>query len=238
MPKKISFGLIYEIGLALLVILSLTLDLPSDEGAILDWLIWAVFLVDYIIRLAVSENKWKFFREHPLDFISILPLDQILRTARFVRIIRILRLLMIMNRRTSLFDLFLKKYKVDNLLLIVMTMLFVVALPMKFIEPDIHTYEDALWWAIVTMTTVGYGDISPVTTVGRIIASVLMLSGIGIIGMVTGTVAAIFTRGNEEELPRELLDVKRKINEYPNIDEVDYEYMIAKIRKLRDDQQR
>ncbi|WMT40913.1 ion channel [Paenibacillus sp. D2_2] len=202
----------------------------------MDRFIWAVFFVDYIIRLALSENKWKFFREHPLDFISILPIDHILRTARFVRIIRLLRLLMIMNRRTALFDLFLKKYKIDNLLLLVMTMLFVVALPMKLIEPDIHTYEDALWWAIVTMTTVGYGDISPVTTVGRIIASVLMLSGIGVIGVVTGTVAAIFTRGANTELPQELIDVKSKINGYPNIDELDYDYIIAKLQKLRDNQ--
>jgi voltage-gated potassium channel len=86
------------------------------------------------------------------------------------------------------------------------------------------------------MTTVGYGDLSPETTVGRIIASVLMLTGIGVIGLITGTVASIFTDNKDERLPKELKDVKQKIDAYPNIDEIDYIYMIEKLQKMKDKQ--
>lgn len=137
---------------------------------------------------------------------------------RIVRLVRILRLIMILNRRFSFFDQMLKKYKIDNLIISVVAILFLAALPMRHIEPSFDSYADALWWAIDTMTTVGYGDLYPETTVGRLIASVLMLIGIGIIGLVTGTVASIFTRSKDELLPKELLDVKRLIGSYPSLD--------------------
>lgn len=234
MRKFVSFGIIYEICLAAMVILSLTLDLPSEQGKMLDWFIWAVFLADYIIRLWHAEDKLKFFREHPLEFISILPLDQFLRAARLVRLVRILRLIVLLNHRVAFLDHWLQRYKVDTVILAVMSMLFLAALPMKWIEPDFHSYEDAFWWAIVTMTTVGYGDLAPVTTTGRIIASFLMLSGIGMIGVVTGTVASIFTSGKEKEMPKELQDVMRVLNDYPGLDKHDYNYMIGKLERLRD----
>ncbi|MBY0121721.1 potassium channel family protein [Bacillus sp. S/N-304-OC-R1] len=231
--KKIYFGIIYELCLAALVILSLVLDLPSKQGAILDWFIWGIFILDYIIRLYISDNKWEYFKGHPLDFIAILPLDQFFRTARFVRIFRIIRLIMIMNRRIAFLDQLLRKYKIDTFVVSVMSILFLIALPMKFIEPSFDSYSDALWWAIVTMTTVGYGDLSPETTVGRIIASVLMLTGIGVIGLITGTVASIFTDNRDDRLPKELKDIKQTIDAYPNIDEIDYNYMIEKLQKMK-----
>ncbi|WP_168122340.1 potassium channel family protein [Paenibacillus sp. HB172176] len=234
--KKLSFGMIYEVGLAILVILSLTLDLSTREGEIFDWIIWGIFVVDYAFRLIKSEKKWEFVYKHPLDFIAILPFSQILRSARFVRLIRVIRLIMIMNRRLSFLDQMMSKYKVDTLVITVISMLFLIALPMKWIEPSFDSYSDALWWAIVTMTTVGYGDLSPETTIGRIIASVLMLSGIGIIGIITGTVASIFTRSKDDSLPPELRELKSKIDRYPDLDDVDYDYMIGKLTKLQREQ--
>ncbi|MBP1933375.1 ion transporter [Ammoniphilus resinae] len=232
--KKISFGLIYELILAVLVILSLVLELPPHEGAIFDWFIWSIFFIDYSVRFFKSDNKWRYFKEHPLDFIAILPLDQFLRTARFVRVFRILRLIIIMNRRTAFLDLLLRKYKIDTLVVLVMCLLFLVSLPMKEIEPEFDSYGDALWWAIVTMTTVGYGDLAPQTTVGRVIASVLMLSGIGIIGVITGTVASIFTSNKDDHLPQELKHVRQKLDAYPDLDQLDYDYMIERLKKMRD----
>lgn len=216
------------------MILSLTLDLETTQGKALDWFIWIVFVIDYTVRILNSDNNWQYFKDHPLDFIAILPFDQLLRSMRIVRLVRILRLIMILNRRFSFFDQMLKKYKIDNLIISVVAILFLAALPMRHIEPSFDSYADALWWAIVTMTTVGYGDLYPETTVGRLIASVLMLIGIGIIGLVTGTVASIFTRSKDELLPKELLDVKRMIGNYPSLDRTDYDYMIHRLEQLRD----
>ncbi len=72
--------------------------------------------------------------------------------------------------------------------------MIIIPVPMVFIEPEINNYPDALWWAIVTATTVGYGDIVPVTPIGRILASIMMLFGIAFIGMITSTITNFFPR--------------------------------------------
>jgi voltage-gated potassium channel len=80
---------------------------------------------------------------------------------------------------------------------------------------NIHSYPDALWWAIVTVTTVGYGDRYPVSAGGRIVAAVLMLVGIGLIGVLTATVASVFikehTDANKEELKKSHADLGQQL---------------------------
>ncbi len=80
---------------------------------------------------------------------------------------------------------------------------------------NIHSYPDALWWAIVTVTTVGYGDRYPVSAGGRIVAAVLMLVGIGLIGVLTATVASVFikehTDANKEELKKSHRDLGEQL---------------------------
>ena len=81
---------------------------------------------------------------------------------------------------------------------------------------NIHDYPDALWWAIVTVTTVGYGDRFPVTEGGRIVAVVLMLVGIGLIGVLTATVASVFikehTDANKEEIKKGHADIGQQLS--------------------------
>ncbi len=231
---NLSFGFIYEISLALLIIISIILDLPQPESTVMEWAVWGIFFLDYLFRFLKSDDKWRFFKSHPLDFIAILPLSQIFQTARLVRLVRLLRLFSLFNRRTAFLNHFLKKYNIDTVFVFVIVLLFLAALPMKWIEPDFKTYGDALWWTVVTTTTVGYGDLSPVTTVGRIIAGILMLTGIGVIGLITGTVASVFTKGDERDQPKELKDVRAKMDEYPALDEADYTYMIQKLELLKE----
>lgn len=76
--------------------------------------------------------------------------------------------------------------------MIFVLLVIIIPVPMVFIEPEINNYPDALWWAIVTATTVGYGDIVPVTPIGRILASIMMLFGIAFIGMITSTITNFF----------------------------------------------
>lgn len=81
------------------------------------------------------------------------------------------------------------------------------------------TFGDALWWAIVTATTVGYGDIAPVTPIARVIAVVLMLVGIGTLGMITGSIATYFLTDEEPDLDPDVAHVRERLGDWTRLDD-------------------
>jgi voltage-gated potassium channel len=153
------------------------------------WIVWACFAVDYVARLLLSVSKARFIRTHKLDLLmALLPM------------LRLLRIFLLLRR--SLASVSTEKIA-GSILGIVVAVVFASAFFMWRVEYDaqdatITTFRAAMWWAIVTTTTVGYGDYTPVTQVGRAIATVVMIVGIGLIGTVSATVAAWFvTRPGE-----------------------------------------
>lgn len=207
-----------------LVIISLFFAFSENEQLLFyDKLIWVVFVIDYITRLILSEKKWSYIKSHPFELIAIIPFDSIFRAARFVRIFRVIRLLGIGSRFFKPVYNVLQTNGLDKLLIITMIMLFVIPIPVILVEPEINTFPDALWWAIVTTTTVGYGDISPTTGIGRFLAVVLMLVGIGIIGTFTSAITSYFSRENELSHDKEVLQIIQKIEDVDNITKEDAE---------------
>jgi voltage-gated potassium channel len=148
---------------------------------------WAVFLVDYAANLLLAPRRWRWFRTHVLDLlIVVLPL------LRPLRLLRLVTLLSILQRTAgAAFRGRVVIYAAGASVLLV----FVAALAVLDAERDgpgstITTFESALWWAFVTITTVGYGDFTPLTVTGRLIAGALMLGGIALLGVVTATIAS------------------------------------------------
>jgi voltage-gated potassium channel len=148
---------------------------------------WLVFVVDYVIRFVGAEHRWQFVRQHPLDLaIVVLPILQPLR------LLQLLTLLSVLNRyaggslrgRVALY--------VAGASSIVMFVASLAVLDAERGAPDanIGGFADALWWAMTTVTTVGYGDHFPVTTTGRFVAAGLMLAGIALLGVVTASFAS------------------------------------------------
>ncbi|WP_191991896.1 potassium channel family protein [Bacillus aerolatus] len=225
-------GFIYECILAGLIIFSLVAELPAREDFILGWFVWGLFAIDYIIRLFLSERKWEFIKKHPLDLIALIPLDQLFRTVRLIRLFRLVRLISVIKRQNSILDILIEKHRLDKVFVTVIGLLFLSAIPMKWIEPSFDSYGDALWWTVVTTTTVGYGDLYPETGVGRLIAAVLMFVGIGLIGVVTGTVASFFSN-KKRELPDQLEYVRDKIDNYPSITEAELLVMIEQLKTFK-----
>ncbi|MBN8211034.1 potassium channel family protein [Bacillus sp. NTK071] len=229
LPFTLKLNTVYEITLAALVIYSIMVDTNYN----LDWFIWGIFVIDYVTRLSLCENKRVFVKDNVLELIAIIPLGEIFQSARLIRLIRVVRLLAIIKKRKSyLHDLF-SKFNLDRYLVLLIASMFLASLPMVWLEPDFEHYGDALWWVIVTTTTVGYGDLYPVTAVGRIIAIFYMLVGISLIGIVTGTVASILTK-RKMTLPPELEFVQHKIDEYPNLSSMDYEEMRHQLEKMKE----
>lgn len=150
-------------------------------------LTWALFVLDYLITLLLAERRGRWFITHLFDFIVVaLPILRPLRLLRLVTLVSILQ-----RRAGAAFRGRVILFAASSTALL----LFVASLAMLDAERGspgalITTFPQALWWAFVTITTVGYGDLYPVTETGRFIAAGIMLGGIALIGVVTATLAS------------------------------------------------
>lgn len=216
--------IIFESLMFLLVLISLFFAFSENENFLkLDWCIWVIFVLDYVIRLIRSENKWTYIKQHPFELIAIIPFDSIFRAARIVRLFRVIRLIGIGSRYLTPIYKLLRTNGLDKLLIATLILLFVIPIPIVLIEPSINTFGDALWWAVVTTTTVGYGDISPETPIGRILAVVLMLVGIGIIGTLTSAITSFFNKEEPMNSHKQLLEILKSIEEADSLSKEDIE---------------
>jgi voltage-gated potassium channel len=157
--------------------------------SVVEWAVWLIFAADYLVRLALAPAKWLFVRSHPLDLLAVL-----LPLARPLRLLRLVSTLLLVGRRARMASqINLTAYVGGS----VVGLLMFGSLAVLEVERDapggnIKTLGDALWWSVTTMTTVGYGDHSPTTGLGRVLAVGLMLSGIALLGVVTANIAAWF----------------------------------------------
>lgn len=173
---------------------------------LLDDSICVFFLLEFCIRLYQAENKWAYLKWGWIDLISSIPAFPFLRAGRLFRLIRLLRVLRAFRSAKNLSQyMFHSKaygaFTTVSVIAVVMVLFSSIAILEVEHDPNsnIKTAEDAIWWAWVTVTTVGYGDKYPVTTEGRIIASVLMGVGVGLIGTFTGLMASWFLSEKKKE---------------------------------------
>jgi voltage-gated potassium channel len=173
-----------------------------------------IFLGDFLFGLVRAQDRKAYWRSRWYELPALVPLYaeafSWLRLAQLLRLTRVLRLLRAVaawRRMKSLtfLDVLLNRGKLGYVLLssagVVVAMATVVWMLERSTNPNLATFSDALWWAIVTATTVGYGDITPQTGLARLFATVLMVMGIGLIGVVASTLSAaiIATGGAEQE---------------------------------------
>jgi voltage-gated potassium channel len=205
----------YTIFMLVLTVFSLLimalLLLPLGEATIsaltaFDNFICVIFLADFAINLARSQPKRDYFitQRGWLDLLGSFPAlvgfpaTALLRLARLSRLLRIRRMLSGSNRRRLIRDVLDNRGQyagfitvLSAFLVISVSTLLVIQLESGASEANITTGGDALWWALVTITTVGYGDQFPVTTLGRVVGVFVMLAGVGIIGSLASILASI-----------------------------------------------
>jgi voltage-gated potassium channel len=175
------------------------------------WGTWALFLVDYVVRLTIAEHRWRWFYRHLLDLaIVVLPMLRPLRLMRFFTILAIIQ--------RSAGTKFRGRVTLYTFGATVITIV-VAALAVYDAEAGVGNIDnigDALWWAFVTITTVGYGDFYPVTVAGRLVAVGLMLGGITLIGVVTATFASWIVERVSDETTSKTMATESQVDELRN----------------------
>lgn len=156
---------------------------------VVTWASWAAFAADYLVRLSLARRRVAFVRRNVIDLVVV-----VVPMLRPLRLLRVLALVNILSRRTgtSLRGR-VGVYVTGSMVLL----LFVGSLAVLDAERDaagsnIHSFGEALWWSLVTVSTVGYGDFYPVTTTGRLVGAGMMIAGIALLGVVTASVATWF----------------------------------------------
>ena len=207
----------FDIILLILIILSVlivTLDSVKSISQAMgpwfllgEWIFTIIFTLEYIIRIIVSRKKVKYIRSFYgiIDLLSIVPtyLSLVLTGSHFLVIIRILRMLRVFRilklsrylKASEVLAISLRqsKYKIIVFLEIVMTTVIIMGSLMYLIEGPESGFTSiprGIYWAIVTLTTVGFGDITPDTVAGQFLASIIMILGYSIIAVPTGIISA------------------------------------------------
>jgi len=199
-------------------------------ATVANWIIWVGFCAEYVIKLAIAPSRSAFVRAAWLDLLIIVLSPpflvpesfhglRALRAARLLRLLRLLRAFAVGAIGLRLLQRVLRHRRFEYVLVVAVAVVGLGAVGIYTVEggtnPAIDSIGDGLWWAIVTATTVGYGDVSPETPEGRVIAVFLMITGIGIIGVFTATIASFFfEQGTAETVALEarLASVERKLD--------------------------
>ena len=208
--KTFDIVLIISISLSVLVVfLDSIREIHNQYGSTLyaiEWFFTILFSIEYFFRLISVKRPWKYVTSFfgIVDLISIfptylslvLPGSQYLMTIRILRLLRVFRVLKLteylLEMRMITLALRASMKKIGVFLFAVLTLVVIIGSMMYMIEGEASGFTDipnSIYWAIVTLTTVGYGDISPQTPIGKILASLVMFLGYGIIAVPTGIVS-------------------------------------------------
>ncbi len=181
---------------------------------VLELIFTAIFTIEYLLRVFISPNPLRYIFSFwgIIDFLAVIPTYlgfiysgveyfRIVRTLRLLRVFRILKLTRYTKESVVLFNALRNaSYKIMVFLASVLAVVIIMGTLLYVVEGENYGFTSipsSIYWAIVTVTTVGYGDIVPQTTAGKVIASVIMITGYAIIAIPTGIVTVELTRSNE-----------------------------------------
>lgn len=217
---------LFMLALCLYALASLGLEtfLPLDTATVEildvgDNVLCVFFFADFLMNLARTQARWRYLRTWGwIDLLSSIPVSDVLMIGRVARVFRILRAIraaravmsFVLSKRPN--AAFLAVASV-SLLLIFAGAAAVLRFEAASADGNIHSPADALWWAVVTVTTVGYGDRYPVTDGGRIVGALLMFAGVGLFGTLSGLIAAWLLGPSSAGENEELATLRREIGE-------------------------
>jgi voltage-gated potassium channel len=184
---------------------------------IADWAVWAIFLLEYVAMVVVAPDRTAYIKRNPLNLAVIvlsypgLPaMFGLIRLARLVRFLRLIRLMTVTARAIEGLRIIFWRRSLACVAGISVLIIVAGGASLTLLEPQTVKggFGDGVWWAVVTAATVGYGDIAPTSLVGRLIAVLLMLSGVGLVSTLGASITAYFL-GTEENAG--LMEVRERM---------------------------
>lgn len=202
------------LALSLVVLTGLAADtfltLPPEISRTLHYIdtaVCGIFFIDFVVRFRAAPSKAAFMKWGWIDLVASIPVIDNLRWARVVRVLRVIRLLRglrLLHRIFAILFAHRARGGIASVGLISFLVVTFSSVGILFCErtpaSNIRTAEDAIWWSLTTITTVGYGDKFPVTTAGRVVAASVMVIGVGLFGTLSGLVASLFLGKTEEKI--------------------------------------
>lgn len=260
MKAKILYELfmgLLSLMAAIMIILDLMYELPLmvvESFYFSNLIICIIFFIDYLINFFISRNKLYFIIDNVVDFLSIFPVILIgrmifyLNLGSFIDInveFKISKVIVLVILIIKFKDKIRESVKLNkfNYLLIVITIIIVLGAVIIALLEDM-SFGDAIWWSFVTFTTVGYGDILLTTKLGRIVAILLMIFGIGFIGVTTSTIAAyIINNDIRKRKKRNFKDeaiefIKYRIDDLENVSDEELENIYKTLRVLKENKKK
>lgn len=163
-----------------------------------------VFVLEFVARFAASFDRGAYLRRHWIDLLALIPTVRQFRLLRLLRLLRLVRTFAGIYRALLHVERILGNRQIATIAVIWLAILVLTSFGMFIAEQGINDAVDspldALWWGVTTMTTVGYGDIYPVTGEGRIAASILMILGIALFGVITATTTSLLLRTGDSDV--------------------------------------
>ncbi|MEZ5104928.1 MAG: ion transporter [Draconibacterium sp.] len=230
-------GKLFDVVLLVIILLSVALVLLESVPSIrinyfsilriLEWVITIIFTIEYLLRIIIIRKSFRYIFSFYgiIDFLSVVPTYLsviivgshslvVIRMLRLLRVFRILKLTRYTNAGRSLARaMWASREKISVFIFFVITLVVIIGTIMYMVEGETYGFTSiprSIYWAIVTLTTVGYGDISPQTPLGQFLASIVMIMGYAIIAVPTGIVTAEMikpaTRTNTQVCPNCLHD--------------------------------
>ena len=222
---------------AVMVLFDCTKNLSGWERPV-SLAVYAIFAADLIVRIIAADDKKKFFRINFWDVVAVLPIHGVLpplpdpKLDTLLSVLDLIRIVAFLSRPLRKAQRF---YNTNGFKYVVFaTFMTVITGGVLIHYAEGMEFGDGIWWAFVTATTVGYGDISPNTLYGRLIAMVLMLVGIGLIGSLTSTLTSFFlTKQNKKPADAVLDAVRSELDRFDELSAAEVEQLCGVLTALK-----
>lgn len=181
-----------------------------------DWIIWLFFILETTVLSSLVRDRWRYLRSNWLNlFIIVMGIPILWGGETYVGALRGLRLLLILPlvlNMSRTVRLILSRNHLGVTLVVSGLIIGMAGLLIAGIDPSIESVGDGIWWAWVTVSTVGYGDVVPETPAGRLFGGILILFGVGLFSLLTANFSAFFVARQEKEILEEEEDALAKLN--------------------------